>query len=247
MTRPYTAPWRPPMPPGPKRLTSAQSTRLTVIAVAGVVLGALIGLALASMAPTVYIGRTEVEYHLRVENASYFQRTDSNLSTQTILMTDRSVLGPVAAANGMSWEDLDKSVDAYIVDNTDILRIDVRNPDRATGVKLADAIATQYLSKLDGIGPQVSLKDQLDAARTALANAAPPAVPAAQARVSLLQGQLDLARITGNTADVVTPAYSVPTPASPNRWGGTRIGAVCGALLAGLTVLLLYRRWTTVQ
>jgi hypothetical protein len=235
MTRPNGVAWGPLGPSTPRGLTSRQVFRLVITGVLIIVVGTLVGLGLASLSPTLYAARVDIQYDLHIENASYFMRTDANLTGQQILLTDRSVLGPVAAANGIAVEDLTKEVNADIVDNSEILRLEVDDPDRATGVKLANAIADQYLKVQASTSPVVAIQAQLDAAKSA---AAPN-----QARIALLQGQLDLAHTLDNTAQVVSPAYSLTDPVSPRRGLGAGVGALCGAAAAWLTVGLLARRW----
>ncbi|HZZ50566.1 MAG TPA: hypothetical protein VFE65_27050 [Pseudonocardia sp.] len=236
--------WLPPFPPGPRQLTAAQSARIAVIAVVVTVAGALLGLVISSFSPTMYLARTDVEYDLHRENASYFLRTDRNLSTQTMLATDRGVIASVAAANGLSADDLDKDVEAYIVDNTEIIRIDVKNPVREAGIKVANDMAQAYLEKAKSVGPEAQLQQELDEARGALTTTTGVAATAAQSRVDMLQGQLDIARITSNSPHVVAPAYSLADPVSPDRANGVRIGLLLGAALAGILIPVLSRRWT---
>jgi capsular polysaccharide biosynthesis protein len=236
--------WLPPIPPGPRQLTAAQSARIAAIAVVVTVAGALLGLVIASFSPTLYLARTDIEYDLHRENASYFLRTDRNLSTQTFLVTDRSVIGSVAAANNVPVDELNKDVEAYIVDNTEIIRIDVKYPVRETAVKLADDLAQAYLEKAKTVGPEVKVQQELDEARSRLSTATGPAAAAAQSRVDLLQGQLDIARITSNSPRVVARAYSLASPVSPDRANGVRWGLLLGAALAGVLIPVLSRRWT---
>jgi hypothetical protein len=219
---------------------------LTLLGVLIVATAAVIGLALASLSPTMYVARADIEYHLRVENATYFMRTDANLADQTLLLTDRSVLGPVAAAQGVPVDELASNVTATIVDNSEIIQLDVRDANRDNGVALANAIIKQYLTVLNSTSPTVAIQHQLDDTRRALSTATSAAAPALQARVIMLQGQIDMANTVGNTAQVVVPAYSVTMPASPNRPLGAGVGALCGAVLAALITITLYRRWTAV-
>lgn len=244
MTRPYGAPRGPFELDIQQRLTAAQRVRLTVVGVLIVVAGVLVALVMTLFSTTLYTARTEIYFHLRVENATYFMRTDANLADQTELLTDHSVLGPVAAANGMTVDDLAKEVSATIVDNSELIRLDVLNPDRNTGVVLARAIAKQYLTVLGSLSPTVGIQKQIDAARASLSTATPAAAAATRARIGLLQGQIDIANTARNTAQIAEPAYSVSSPASPNRSLAVRVGAVVGAILAALVCTILFRRWT---
>jgi len=237
-----------PPPPPRRRLTAAQGSRLGLFALVIIVLGAAGGLAVTLLLTPQYAARTDIEYNVSVENASDFLRTDRNLTTQTVLLTGRAVLGPVADANGISADDLAKRVTATLLNanavNSEVIQVDVVYPDRATGVKLADAIAKQYLTVVKANSPAIYIQSQLDDARRQLTSAAAANQPALQARVATLQGQLDTENITGNRASIVVPAYSVSAPAYPNPVLAAATGALCGIVVAGLVVIALSRRWT---
>jgi len=251
---PGGGPFRPPgprfVPPPPprRRLTGAQGSRLGLYALVIIVLGAAAGLAVTLLLPTQYAARTLIEYNVSVENASDFLRTDRNLTSQTVLLTSRAVLGPVADANDVSADDLAKRVSATLLNansvNSEIIQVDVVNTDRATGVKLAGAIATQYLTVAKANSPANYIQTQLDDARRQLASATAANLPTLQSRVATLQGQLDTENITGNRASIVVPAYSVAAPAYPNPVLAAATGALCGIVVAGLVVIGLSRRWT---
>ena len=251
---PAGGPFRPPgprfapPPPPRRRLTGAQGSRLGLYALVIIVLGAAAGLAVTLLLPTQYAARTQVEYNVSVENASDFLRTDRNLTTQTVLLTSRAVLGPVADANNVSADDLAKRVSATLLNanavNSEIIQVDVLSTDRATGVKLAGAIATQYLTVVKANSAANYIQTQLDDARRQLASATAANLPTLQSRVATLQGQLDTENITGNRASIVVPAYSVAAPAYPNPVLAAATGALCGIVVAGLVVIALSRRWT---
>jgi capsular polysaccharide biosynthesis protein len=254
LSGPAGAPFRPPgprfapPPPPRRRLTPGQGARLGLLALVIIVLGATAGLAITLLLPTQYAARTLVEYNVSVENASDFLRTDRNLTTQTVLMTSRAVVGPVADANGISADELANRVDVTLLNansvNSEVIQVDVLNPDRAIGVKLADAIANQYLTVVKANSPANYIQSQLDDARRQLTSAPAANQPALQARVATLQGQLDTENITGNRATIVVPAYSVAAPAYPNATLAAATGALLGIVVAGLVVIGLSRRWT---
>ena len=244
MTGPYGAPRGPYELEIQQRLTPRQRVRLSVIGALVMLAGVLVALTLTLFTTTIYLGETQIYYHLRVENATYFMRTDANLSDQQLLLTDNSVLGPVAAAHGMTVPDLAAKVSAQIVDNSDLIKVDVRDPDRNTGVALAGAIGKQYLSVVAGLSQGVAIQQQLDQARASLSSANGAQAAAITARIAMLGEQLDIVNTARNTAQIVVPAYSVADPASPDRALAAKVGAVVGAVLAALVCTLLFRRWT---
>jgi len=230
-------------PPPRRHLTGGQRGRLFGLSVLLVALGLVLGYLVAAMLPTQYAARTTVEYHIAGENTGDFLKTDRNLTTQVVLLTSRSVLGPVAAANGIPVEDLARKTTASILDASDVIQLEVRDPDRDTGVKLANAIAQGYLTVANNSGPEGYLRDQLGKVKQQQATTAGDAASLA-ARAAALQSQLDAMNLTQNQSAVLTPAYSVPAPAFPNRGLAALTGAVCGLVIALLAVVTLARRWS---
>lgn len=238
-----------PAPPPRRRLSPAQGSRLGLISGLIVVLGAAAGLAVTLLVPTLYAARTDIEYTVSRENASEFLRTDRNLTTQTVLITSRTVLGPVADANGVSPDELTGRVSAKILMGKDqvtseVIEVTVLDPDRQAGVKLADDVAKQYLKVFAQNGPRAYLQAQLDEARRQLASAPAATAPQVQTRINTLQGQLDTVNIAGNRAAILVPAYSVSAPAYPNPMLFAATGALCGLVVAALVAIALSRRWT---
>jgi uncharacterized protein involved in exopolysaccharide biosynthesis len=233
-----------PLPPPPvRRLTSAQGVRLGLVWLVIVVLGAAAGMAFTLPMTKLYAARVVVQYDVSTQDASDFLRTDRALTTQSVLLTSRSVIGPVAQANGISPDDLEHSTTATVLTNTDLVQLNVLNADRSTGVKLAGDIAQQYLKVTAQSSPAVYLQQQIDAARSQLAAGGANAGDL-QTRITTLQGQLDIQNTEGDRAAIATPAYSVDGVASPNQLLAAASGGLCGIVLACLVVIALSRRWT---
>ncbi|HEY2207636.1 MAG TPA: hypothetical protein VGH99_24550 [Pseudonocardia sp.] len=235
-------------PPPRRRLTPAQGSRLGLIAGVIVVLGAAAGLAVTLLLTTQYAARTNIEYNVSVENASDFLRTDRNLDTQTVLLASRAVIGPVADQNGVSADDLSGRVTATLLNansvNSEIIQVDVLDSNRESGVRLADAIAKQYLTVVKKNSPASYIQGQLDDAKRQVTSTPASGQVALQTRIATLQGQLDTEAISGNRAAIVVPAYSVATPAYPRPVLAAATGALCGIVVAGLVAIGLSRRWT---
>jgi uncharacterized protein involved in exopolysaccharide biosynthesis len=213
-----------------------------------VLLGAAVGLAVTLVLPTEYAARTVIDYTVSQENASDFLRTDRNLTTQVVLLSSRSVLGPVADANGISADRLADKVTVTNLNNSELIQVDVIDPSREVGVRLADAIAKRYLGVVDTNGLKGYVQQQLDEAKRDLATTPAGAVGTARTevvtRVNTLQSQLDTIALTGNRAEIAVPAYSVSTPAAPKPAFAAATGALLGVVVAGLVALALSRRWT---
>ena len=86
-----------------------------------------------------------LQYSLSSAIPNELLRDDRRLETQLVLLRSRSVLGPVASDNGMTPEDLAKSVSAEIVNNSEIIEVEVRDRTRGRAQMLLTGIIAQYL------------------------------------------------------------------------------------------------------
>jgi capsular polysaccharide biosynthesis protein len=111
-----------------------------------VVLATVAGYGFAALGNKVWAARSEVVYELDAERPTGFLRQDRQLTTQLVTIRSHAVLEPVAAANELTVDELSKKVDASVVGESEVLRIEVHDgsPDRAE--TLAAAIASTYLS-----------------------------------------------------------------------------------------------------
>jgi hypothetical protein len=117
---------------------------VTVIAVA-TLLGGVIGFAVAKISTPVYGARSEILFQLGDANPTGFLREDRRLSTQLVALKSREVLGPVASANKMSYEDLVKKVSVTVLDESEILRIQVADPSKDKAAKLTKDVVARFL------------------------------------------------------------------------------------------------------
>jgi uncharacterized protein involved in exopolysaccharide biosynthesis len=225
-------------------MTSAQGVRLGLIWLVIAMLGAAAGLALTKSQTTLYAARVEIQYNVSVQDASDHLKTDRDLTTQTVLLTSRSVLGPAAQASGVSADDLEADTTATIVLDSAIIQVDVLNADRDAGVKQAAAIGDQYLKVVEADSPTVYIQGQIDQAKQQLTTASPPDAALLQSRITTLQGQLDIEHIAGTQASIVVPAFSVTDPAYPNPLLAAGTGTLCGIVIACLVAIGVARRWT---
>lgn len=253
LPRPPGPRFAPPPPPPGRRLTAAQGVRLGLIWLVVVVLGAAAGLAFTLLQTKLYAAQLPIKYNVSVQDASDNLRTDRDMTTQTLLLTGRSVLGPVAQANGIDPDQLAKYTSASIETGADpgngdtgsnIIMVTVLNADPDTGVRLANAIGQQYLKVVAAASPAVYLQQQIDSAKGQLATASATDAAALQSRLITLQGQLDVQNLSGNHASIVTPAYSEPGATSPNQILAAATGTFCGIVVACLIAIALSRRWT---
>jgi capsular polysaccharide biosynthesis protein len=210
-----------------------------------VVVGVLLGLVATFALPHVYGAQTTVRYNLSADSSGA-NDADRTLTTQTVLITGRDVLQPVADSTGVPVDYLTKNTTATVVPNSEIIQIQVNHPDRASGIQLADAVAKRYLEIANSTGNQAQLQAQLDTAQKQLANptTAPDVAAGLQAQIADLQNQIASQASANNRASIVAPAYSLPSPVFPNTAITLGVGALVGALLAVLICYRLVRNWT---
>jgi capsular polysaccharide biosynthesis protein len=244
------------MPPGPRypsaprrrELTGGQRGRLALLTVMLIAVGALLSYVTSLVLPATYAARTTIQYNIAGENTGDFLKTDRNLTTQVVLLTSRSVLQPVADANGINVDDLTAETSASILSSSDIVQLQVKNASPDAAVTLANGIAKQYLTVANSGGGRGYLQSQLDAVRQQQAGPPRGATAADTAalatRAAALQAQLDQMNLTQNMSSVLTPAYPLSQPVSPNRSVAGLTGGVCGLVIALMTVIILARRWT---
>lgn len=230
-------------------LTMRQAGRLALIAVTVVVLGGVVSLVVALLLPKQYAARTELLFTITTEEPTQFLREDRTLTTQLVLIEGRSVLEPVAAAFGLTVDELSEHVTAQVVTGSKIIQIEVRDGSRERGLRLLAAISEKYLETL-GTGENASAREflerQLADVRRQMTDAPAGELPALAAQEQALNSQLiavELERFTGPRASVVVPPYSVTDPVSPRLLLAAATGALTALLVASGVVAFLARRW----
>jgi capsular polysaccharide biosynthesis protein len=237
-------------PPAPRRrLTSQQRGKLFGLAAILVLLGAALGYFVSLAMPATYGAITTIEYNIAGENTGDFLKTDRNLTTQTVLLTSRNVLQPVADANGVNIDDLTKNTSVTILNSSNIIQLEVKDQSPASAVNLANAIAKQYLTVSNASSPKGYVQDQLTAVQKQLASSpaagnTPANTIALQARQAALQAQLDQMNLTSNQSTVLVAAYPLDHPVSPSGGGSALTGVICGLVIALMATITLSRRWT---
>jgi uncharacterized protein involved in exopolysaccharide biosynthesis len=216
-----------------------------LIACIAVVLGAVGGLVATLVLPHIYAAQTTVRFNLG-DASSGGDSADRTLATQTVLITSRQVLQPVAASTSVPVDYLTKNVTATLVPDSEIIQIQVKHPDPASGVQLADAIAKRYLEVANASSDRPQLQAQLDDANRQLANPTTPPDQVADLQSQISDLQTQLAQLAGDTnlASVVAPAYSLPNAVFPDTLISLGIGVLIGAAIGGLICFNMVRRWT---
>ncbi|MGQ0481317.1 MAG: hypothetical protein ACT4O0_09860 [Pseudonocardia sp.] len=249
---PTSGPGRPAGRPGPppgygaprpadRPLTRAQRSRVVATFLVLVVVGAALGLLVASVLPKEYAAQSSIRYTIGRGSSGDADRV---LATQTVLITGREVLQGAATATGVPVDYLSANTTAAVVPNSEIIDIQVRHSNRASGVQLADAVAKRYLEVAEASSPRAAVQKQLADLQQQLASATTAAqLTELRLRVAAVQSQLDALATTENLASLAAPAYSVPDPVFPNTLATVGGGALLGLIVAGLVVNGQVRRF----
>lgn len=247
-----------------RRLRAPERVLLTVLALALVALGAGAGNAVADRMPNLYAAHADVLYPLVQEQPTGFLRQDRNLSTQEVLLASRTVLEPVSTQFGIPVEDLAERLETEVVDESEVIRVEFRDPSRAQARKVLVAIVTRYL-EVSNNPQRTALRAYLDAqladvqarlvtARAAaegetlgLTQAAQAEIDALVQREATLQSQIDedqLAAIAGPVPQITVPPYVEHDRVSPQPLLTVGGGALAGLVVAVIAVAVLARRLT---
>jgi uncharacterized protein involved in exopolysaccharide biosynthesis len=238
-----------PQRPARRQLPPGQGVRLFLMALVIVALGGSVGFAGSFLFPTEYAARAELVYLLGAEQPTGFLREDRNLTTQVLLLQSRSVLEPVAAANGLTVQELEEKLDVELVSGSEVLRLEIDDQSREVGQSLLTQIIERYTVVANDVAPadtRAYLESQLADVRARLTG---PGLTAAERgalteRETALLSQVDSINLAGAQVKVVVPPYTAMDPVSPQPLLGLATGALVGLVVAGGVVLWQARRWT---
>jgi capsular polysaccharide biosynthesis protein len=121
------------------------SFRLVVTLVATfVVVSAVTALAFDRLQQPVYGAQADVIFQPSGDASDF--RAQRDVGTQPLIVRGLAVMGPVSQSTGIPVDELDKMVSVDLLTQSNIVRITVADPDRATAERVAKAVTTQYLS-----------------------------------------------------------------------------------------------------
>ena len=241
---------RPPSVDQGRRLPRpGQAVRLSLLALAIVVSGAVAGFVASLQFPVQYAARAELVYLIGQEAPTGFLREDRNLTTQALLLRSRSVLAPVAATAGLTADGLEKKFQVELVEGSEVIRLEVRDESREAGQAILTRIIDRYTTVSRDVAPaetRAYLQAQLDEVRRRLAQ---PRLDGSERgalteRETALLAQVDSLNLAGAQVKVVVAPYSAPDPVSPQPLLAAAAGALVGLLVAGTLILVQARRWT---
>jgi hypothetical protein len=233
--------------PSPRRLSGEEILRLCLLGVLIVLIGGAIGYAGSWLIQAQYGARSEILYSLREDQPTGFLREDRNLTTQVVLIESRTVITPVALANGLSTEELADKVGASVAEGSEVIEIEVRDPDREAGLRLVDELTQRYLAVANGAVQErrTYLESQLEAVQRSLdgLDLTPGQVATLNSRRSGLLTRLDTLALSGPQARQLGSSYTTSDPVTPRRYLAAAAGALSALLIAAVVIALLAHRW----
>lgn len=231
--------------PSPRRRRSWLPVWLPVVLVAGAIVGlaVLSALYVSSRSPTVYGARVDILFAATSNTSSDVR--DRILATQQELLRGRAVLLPVSRSSDLPLSQLQDQLTVEI-GRDDLLQVTVadRSPNRARAI--AQAVTERYLE----LGRALPAADErgrrlVVAQIRRLTRGGRRVGPVGRERVARLQDrllELDLARSEEPKPQILTPAYVLDTPLSPQPLRALAVGLLVGLLLATATTVLMVRR-----
>jgi hypothetical protein len=113
----------------------------------------LIGYGLGALQGDSHIARTEFVYTLDESVPDSFLREDRRLLTQVVTFKSDAVLTPVAAEFNMTVDELRTRIDVETLELSEVLRLDVADPDAERAVALSTAVLDRYLQVITDAAP----------------------------------------------------------------------------------------------
>lgn len=247
-------------------------TRLALLTLAIILVGAAGGLGGALVWPKTYAARAEIVCSLsQDQQGGDTLLQDPQLSTQLVILKSLAVLGPIARQQNRQYQDLAKDISAQILDSSDVIQIEADASTMPAALRTLQAVMTNYLAlaaqpsaadrtlttqltqaqattaarqtRVQQLAAAVSVKT----ATQASLNDAQAQLTAAQNQENVIQQRIAEFGLTGQTglnAQLLTPPYSLPDPVSPRPLLAAGIGALVGMVVAGVLLACSALGWT---
>jgi hypothetical protein len=244
--------------------------RLMLLTLTIILLGASAGLAAALVLPNTHQARAEVLYSITApDQGGDPLAQDRQLATQLVLLKNRAVLGPVAQKQGRQVDDLQKDIEASVVQNSTVIQVEAKGASDQAAMQTLQAVVDSYLTvarqptavarNLTTLLTQTREKaTQLQAREQqlipqVLAGTTPQSTlddVRAQLTTSLdwektIQARINEVGVSGQAgsgAQVLTPPYAVPEPTIPRWLSSGSIGALVGVIVTGVMLSIGSRR-----
>lgn len=128
------------------RLRRFLSLRLVVTLVTTfVVVSAVAALAFDRLQQPVYGAQADVIFQPSGDLSDF--RAQRDVGTQPLIVRGLAVMGPVSRSTNIPVDELDKMVSVDLPSQSNVVRITVADPDRATAERVAKAVTDEYLSR----------------------------------------------------------------------------------------------------
>lgn len=238
--------------------------RYGVLVAVLVILAVAIAIAAASSRESVYAAQAEVFFPLNSDRAVGFLREDRRLSTQLSIIDSRELLAPIAQANGLEVDQLQDKVYPSLVGSTEVVRIEVRDPDPGVALQLTSQVLAAYLETARSVNvdpAEALIESEIARVETRLAElseqlATPTTEPSVRQSALLSENQALLDELGGlrnqlvdaRSRSAVEEPSAIAQPhildgaVSPKLTQAGAAGALVGLIVAGVTVFALERR-----
>lgn len=117
--------------------------RLAALAVALIVVSTATAWVISALSDPVYGARTDLIYAL--DDVQSQPQADRVLATQIVVLRSRAVLEPVAENAGLSPEELDEKTDVELLDDSQVIRVTVADPDPERALGMAEDLGERYV------------------------------------------------------------------------------------------------------
>jgi hypothetical protein len=229
---------------------------LAILSVVIGLLGGFGGYYGSRLLPVQYAARAEIQYSLAGAEPNDVLREDRKLGTQVLLLRSRLVLSDVAAANGLTPDQLADKVSANLADNSEVIEVELRDWTPEGARALLAAVADRYLQEANANWQDpVSSYLKLQLAQLQKQKQAPGLLPEDVAKLTQLEQFLNdmisrleqappagVESLQGPPAQLWTEPYVVAGQVSPRPKLAAAAGAGTAAVVAALVVLLVIRR-----
>lgn len=135
-------------PPAPSWTLTQLLSVLGAMAIIATI-GSAIGWAYGSRAEPTYAARSELIYFLEDAVPDGFLREDRRILTQLVTIESEAILQPIAADFDTTVSDLRDVVSVEVVDLSEVIRLDVEDPDADRALAINTAILTSYVEQTD--------------------------------------------------------------------------------------------------
>jgi capsular polysaccharide biosynthesis protein len=220
---------------------------LALVCLAIVVTAVLSAVLFAGLKDEVYGARVDLIYKSSPDTSD--DARERILTTQRALIRSRAVLGPVAEANDMSLDRLERALSVE-VGLDDLIHVTVGDTDQTRALALVQAVSSRYVQTASELFPETRrgrelLEAQIARLSARVRHASRANAAALRERIGRLQDRvldLEIQSLGQSRPERLTSGYVLEKPLSPNPLRAAAVGLMIGlALAAGVAVTLA--RW----